>query len=407
MNKMGIAIVGCGNIASFYFATLHRHPQLQLVGINDRDPKRAEIYSRYYAVPTYHSFAELLDDDRVELVINLTNPSSHYAVSKASLEAGKHVYSEKPLAMRFVEASELVALAAQRGLRIASAPSRVLAETAQTMWRAIAEGVVGKPRAVYAEMDGGMLYRSDYRSWLNELGMPWPYQDEFEVGCTVEHAGYSISWLTAFFGPVERVGAFASVQIPEIAAQARIANTLPPDLTVACLTFRSGLVARLTSSWIAPHDHSIRIFGDDGVLSTEDIWAPKSPVVVTRNRTLCIGQKKIAIPRRTRLSFAEPPPVARVRRPSAWSFKTVARALRSRFLHLRKRVDFCLGPAELAASIREGRGCRLPADYCLHNTEVLLAINEARSLYGPHVVSTSFEPLTPLSWAQPRIGSQG
>jgi predicted dehydrogenase len=366
----------------------------------DRDAARATAYANYYSVQQYGSLDELLCDRRVELVLNLTNPRSHYSVSKACLEAGKHVYSEKPLAMCFQQAQQLVALAAEKGLRVASAPSRILAETAQTMWKALHENAVGSVHAIYAEMDGDLIYRMPYRQWVNDVGMPWPYQDEFEVGCTVEHAGYSVSWLSAYFGPVESITGFAISQVP-IPADV-VLETTPPDLTVACLKFRSGPVARLTSSWVAAADHSLRIFGDNGVLSTADIWAPRSPVYITRKRTLRLGPKTLSLSMRRRYPLVEPPRSASLRlRLRAGSPRAIARAAKARFLHLRKRVDFCLGPAEVAQAIREDRACRLSPEYCLHNTEVVLAIHNSLETGSHHKITTVFPEMAPLSWATP------
>ena len=401
MDRIGIAIVGCGNIAAFYLSTLSRHRILELRGMVDRNASRSAAYATYYSVPEYGSLDAMLNDRAVKLVINLTNPRSHFAVSKRCLEAGKHVYSEKPLAMSFPEAAELVRLAAQQGLSISSAPSRILAETGQTMWRALRENVIGRVHAVYAEMDGGLIYRSRYKEWMNEVGMRWPYKDEFEVGCTIEHAGYPVSWLTAFFGPVETVTAFATTQYPDLSAEAGL-EVMPPDLTVACLKFRSGVVARLTSSWIAPSDHSMRFFGDTGVLSTRDLWEPKSPVYITRDRKIRVGPKTIAVPRRKKYPFALPPRNTHAVSNKLPSPKALVRGLRARFLHLRKRVDFCLGPAELATSVRERRACRLPPKYCLHNTEIVLAIHNSLETRGYHKMTTSFDPMDPLPWALPR-----
>src|SRR5262245_37512743 len=213
MHRIGTVIVGCGNIASFYFSTIPLHPILNVIGVMDKDEDRSGKYAQYYSVQKYLSLEAVLADQRVGLVINLTNPRSHYGVSRACLEAGKHVYSEKPLAMTFHEAEQLIQLAEQKGLVIASAPSRILAETAQTMWKALREHAIGDVHAVYAEMDGGLIYRSRYKEWKNELDIPWPYKDEFEVGCTIEHAGYPVSWLTAYFGPVDSISAFSSCQI--------------------------------------------------------------------------------------------------------------------------------------------------------------------------------------------------
>jgi predicted dehydrogenase len=400
MQSVGTAVIGCGNVASFYCGTAPHHPILSLVGVTDRDRRRAAAYSAYYALHEYSSLDEVLNDRRVELVLNLTNPGCHFAVSKACLEAGKHVYSEKPLAMSFQEAQQLVALADRKGLHIASAPSRILAETAQTMWKAIREDTIGEVHAIYAEMDGELISRAPYKEWVNEVGMPWPYKDEFEVGCTIEHAGYPVSWLSAYFGPVESITAFATRQIP-LPADVTV-EVPPPDLTVACLKFRSGPVARLTSSWIAPADHSIRIFGDTGVLSTGDIWAPRSPVHVARKRTVRLGPKTLSVTTKRRYPLAEPPkPGSLMERLNIGSPRAIARAAKARFLHLRKRVDFCLGPAEVARAIREDRPCHLPPQYCLHNTEVVLAIHNSRATGSHHPITTVFPPMEPLPWAAP------
>ena len=166
-------------------------------------------------MPGYNSLDELLADSRVELVLNLTNPHSHYEVTRACLEAGKHVYTEKPLAMQFDQAQELVELAKARGLHLSGAPCSVLNQAAQSLWKAIREEQVGKPRLVYAEFDDGMVTLMPYKKWLSESGIPWPYKDEFEVGCTVEHAGYPLTWLVAFFGPARSVHAFATTLLPD------------------------------------------------------------------------------------------------------------------------------------------------------------------------------------------------
>lgn len=403
MNEVGTVIIGCGNVASFYCSSIPGHPILRFEGVLDQDGRRSAAYAAYYSVRNYKSLDDVLNARNVELVVNLTNPRSHFAVSKACLESGKNVYSEKPLAMSFPEAQQLVKLAQQKGLRIASAPSRLLAETAQTLWKALREKSVGTVHAVYAEMDGGLIYRSRYKEWVNEVGMYWPYKDEFEVGCTIEHAGYPVSWLTAYFGPVDTVTAFATCQIPGLQSEVGL-EVIPPDLTVACLKFKSGVVARLTSSWIAPHDHSIRVFGDTGVLSTDDVWAPRSPVYITRNRNIRIGPKTISIPWKRKYPLVDPPGqtlAAQARRMIISSPRAVGRALRARLLHLRKRVDFCLGPAEVATALREGRPCRLSPEYCLHNTEIVLAIHNSLDIGSNYKVTTSFAPMEPLPWELP------
>src|ERR1700678_2374855 len=198
-DPMRIAIVGCGYVADFYMRTLRNHPELELVSVMDRDAHRSARFSKFYGTRRASSLAEVLDDPRVELVVNLTNPDSHFEVSSAALMAGKHVYSEKPLAMSLERAEELVALARDRGLHVTSAPCGVLGEAAQTAWKALRGGAVGTPRLVYAELDDGPIHLMGCEGWKSESGPPWPCKDEFEVGCTLEHAGYNVSWLPAVF----------------------------------------------------------------------------------------------------------------------------------------------------------------------------------------------------------------
>lgn len=369
---MRVAMIGCGFIADHYVRSLAGYPSLELVGVSDRDRARAASFAAFHGTRAYASVEELLADSRVELVLNLTNPRSHYEVSRACLAAGKHVYSEKPLATELAQAKELTALAAARGLQISGAPCSILGECAQTMWKALRANAVGRVRAAYAEMDDGLVHRMPYRSWLSESGTPWPYQDEFECGCTLEHAGYSLTWLLAFFGPARSVTAFSSLQIPDKLVEAG-SNPLAPDLTIAAIQFGSGVVARLTCSLIAPADHTLRIFGDEGVLHTPDVWRYDARVYTRRWMT--IRRRMLLSPWRTRH-----------RRLAAPGRKAA-------------HDDRARGPAELAAAVAEGRPNRLSAAFCLHTTELTLAIQNAGADTGVYRMTTDFEPFPPQPWA--------
>jgi predicted dehydrogenase len=375
-----MAIIGCGYIADSYCNTLFQYPELQLLGVMDRDKTRSDKFSTYYSVPNYSSLEEVLTDPRVDLVVNLTNPRSHFEVSKACLEAGKHVYSEKPLAMSFPEAAQLVNLAKQKGCQISSAPSRILAETAQTLWKALREDVVGTVRVVYAEMDHGLTHRMRYQKWLSKSGIPWPYKDEFEVGCTVEHAEYAIRLLTAIFGRVESVTAFSSCQIPDKETDIPL-EIVAPDFSVACMKFRSGVVARLTCSIIAHPNRTFKVIGDEGIVFTEDISKPRSPVYIQRRLT--IRRRTILTPWKTKYPMVSPA-----------DQQSQGRTSRAR------EVDFCLGIAEMASALKKGRPSRLDASYCLHTTEVMLAIQNAGDGSSAYKVTTSFDPIDPMPWAQ-------
>ncbi|PMB01269.1 oxidoreductase [Fischerella thermalis CCMEE 5268] len=376
--RKSIAIVGCGYVADYYLKTLSLHPQLRIVGVMDRISERAYKLAAYYAIPrVYSSLTELLDDEEVDIVLNLTNPSSHYSVSQACLAAGKHVYSEKPLAMQMWQAEELVKLAKQQDLYLSSAPCSLLSETAQTIWKALRENQIGTVRLVYAEMDDGLVHLMPYKRWVSESGTPWPYKDEFEVGCTLEHAGYYVTWLTAFFGPAQSVSAFSSCLIPDKQTDIPL-DTKAPDFSVACIKFASGVVARLTCSIVAPHDHSLKIIGDTGILGIHDSWYYGAPVYI--RRSINIRRKRLEGVWKQNYRLVKPAPYL--------GHKGA------------QRMDFCRGVADMAAAMIEKRPCRLSPEFCLHNNEIVLAIHNSLDTGSAYKLTTTFEPIKPMPWAK-------
>jgi predicted dehydrogenase len=380
-----VAIVGCGYVADFYLATIANHPELSLAGVTDRLPERAERFAQFHQTRNYGSLEEILADQDVQIVLNLTNPRNHYEVSKACLSAGKHVYSEKPLATDWVHAVELVELAERVNLQIVSAPCNVLGEAAQTTWKLIRSGHIGAVRLVYAEIDDGMVHRENYHSWLSASKNPWPYKDEFEVGCTLEHAGYYVAWLVAMFGPAESVTAFASCQIPDKGTEP-LQPADSPDFASGCIQFASGVVARLTCSIIGPHDHSMRIFGDAGTLTVKEAWDFGSPIYLKRwtrwsfraerrpvlARLLGLGGRRVKLVRK---------PNFRVSGPGA------------------NQMDYCRGVADLAEAIRENRPPRLSSRFSLHVNEIVLSLQDPAGMGTPRRITTRFEPMAPMPWA--------
>ena len=135
----GVGIIGCGNIAGPYARSLAEHDEVQLVAVTDMDTARASSFATEHGVRAHASLDALLADPDVEIVVNLTVHHAHYAVTKQALEAGKHVYSEKPMALEAAEARELVALARAKGVRLACSPATFLGEAQQTVGAIIRE----------------------------------------------------------------------------------------------------------------------------------------------------------------------------------------------------------------------------------------------------------------------------
>lgn len=370
-----ISIIGCGFVADLYMRSLEQFPDLVLNGVYDRDLARLAAFREFWNVESADNFKDFLAmAPKGSLILNLTNPSEHFDITQACLETGHHVYSEKPLAMTMEEANALHALANSQGLMLASAPCSVLGEAAQTLAKSVRDGVIGKPQLIYAELDDGYIPQAPYQDWKSESGAPWPYEDEFRTGCTLEHAGYYLTWLIAMFGSVERVVAASAVVV-----QDKEVATDTPDFSVATLFFKDGTVARLTCSIVAPHDHQIRVIGDKGVLRVKKAWDNAAPVRFFRRFRVRRRLMEHPFGRRMRLSGATP---SKIKRRGAAS------------------MNFALGPAEMMAALRENRPCRLSADFALHVNEVTLAIQNAGTMNGVQEMQTTCAPLEPMPWAK-------
>lgn len=379
---MKIAIVGCGFVADYYMLTLANHPELELVGAFDRDEVARRRFAAHFGVPMFDSFDALLSTSGAELLLNLTNPSSHYDVTKAGLLAGLHVYSEKPLAMAIAEAEELVSIARERGLQLAAAPCSYLGEAATALGREIATGRIGEVRLVYAEMEDGMVFRERHAEWQSPSGAPWPSRDEFAVGATLEHAGYYLSWLCAFFGPVVEVTAFAARCFDD-KGTGQPPEELANDLSVSCLRFSSGVVARLSCGLVAPKDRSLHVIGNEGILSLTEAWDYASPIYLRdvtghwQTRPAILGKV-----------FER---LARGRPLRHWLGRRLAYARGSaRVPGTSSRMDFARGPAVLAAAVEAGRPLEFGADFALHITELALVAQNAGDYAMPYRPRSTF-----------------
>ena len=394
--SVNIAVVGCGYVADLYGKTLRGHPNLKLIGAYDRNASNLATFCRRWPARAYANLAELATDPSIELVLNLTSPRSHQEITQSCLEAGKHVYSEKPLAMTYSAAQELVALAKRRNLYLASAPCSLLGETAQTIWRALNEGAIGTVRLVYGNFDDGMVtHKGEPNLWPNEAGIPMPVKDELEVGCTYEHAGYLLTWLAAFFGPARSVTSFASCQIPDKGIQV---EKIAPDFSVGSIEYDNGVVARVSCSILAPTNKSLTIIGENGVLEVANVRHDDSPVYF---RPILATGRRAGVERRLNLlrEWLEGRMTWVLWSGHEWHFREkipFARKPSKLFASAAKRVDFCLGPSELAAAIRENRPCRLSAELGLHITELIETIQYPERFDRRRQIESTFDPIEPL-----------
>ena len=356
MTPLGLGIVGTGNIAGGYAEDAVTHPEIRLVAATDLDRGRAAEFAATHGCRAHVSLDDLLADDEVDIVVNLTVHHAHYEVTRRALEAGCHVYSEKPLALRSSEAHELVDLAVARGLRLGCSPSTFLGEAQQTAAALIKRGRLGEVRAIYAEVNWGRI-----ETWHPA---PAPF---FEVGVLVDVGVYPLTLVTSMFGPARSVRAWGWDLKPDRVtidgAPFRIGS---PDLIVAALELE-GPVVRLTASFYvgrpAKETGSFEFHGDEASLalgSFQDFDA-----------TVEVGAYGASY---------EPVPLLRP------AFRGIA---------------WARGVADMASAIRDDRPHRASAEQAAHIVDILegAAASMADEDGRPVRIDSTFTPPALMAWA--------
>ncbi len=150
-DRARIGVIGCGNISEIYVKNLStRFGNIEVAAVADLVAERAAAKAAAHGIPRACTVEELLADPSVDVVLNLTVPSAHAEVSLAALAAGKHVHTEKPLAISLKDADRILALARKKGLRVGTAPDTFLGAGIQTCIRLIDEDAIGLPVAATA-----------------------------------------------------------------------------------------------------------------------------------------------------------------------------------------------------------------------------------------------------------------
>ncbi len=268
MNRTKIGIIGCGNISKIYCLNAARFPHTEVVACADLDLDRARARAAEHGIPKALAVEELLADPEVQIAVNLTVPAVHAEVSRRILEAGKHVYSEKPLATNRDDAAALLALARSKGLRVGCAPDTFLGAGLQTCRRLIDEGVIGEPVGAA----GWMLSRGPEG---------WHPDPEFfyqpGAGPMFDMGPYYLTAFTSLLGPVRRVTGSARVSFPEriIGSAAKRGQTIRVNTAThiaGVLDFAGGAVGTLTTSFDvhATNAQHIEVYGSEGTLMVPD-----------------------------------------------------------------------------------------------------------------------------------------
>lgn len=345
--QVNVGIIGVGNISPRYIEGCRAFDILNLVGCADINMERCRKVAKDNKLQAY-TVEELLADPEIDIVVNLTIPAAHAEVSLKAIEAGKHVYSEKPLAVTLADGQKIMDTARAKGVRVGCAPDTFLFGEHQTCRKLLDDGAIGEPVAA----SGFMMSRGPEG---------WHPNPDFYFqpggGPMLDMGPYYVTCLVNLLGPVKRITASVRKSFPERIAKDghRIPVNVPTHYT-GTLEFASGAIATLIMSFdIAGHRlPMMEVYGADGTLCVPD---PNG------------YQKEVKLIRRGERSAADQP----MTHPTDW-----ARGI---------------GVADMAYGILHNRPHRASGELALHVLEIMTSFEESwREGQHIHIQSTVERP---------------
>lgn len=350
-----VGLVGCGIISTRYIEVSRELPEFDISACADAVPAAAKAQSEKYGLRVL-SPEDLYAAPDIDMVLNLTPPPAHYSVGKAALEAGKAVYSEKPLAATFAEGKELTALANRRSLRIGCAPDTFLGAGYQSARLYLDEGIVGAPVAATAfMMSRGHEYWHANPAFFYKPG----------GGPMLDMGVYYLTVLVHLLGPVKRVTGSARSTWSErtIHSEPRKGEVIEvevPTYVAGLLDFECGAIGTIITTFDTQASGlpRIELYGETGTLNLPDPNTFGGPLQV------------------------------RTHADDSW------KDLPLRFGHAGNSRG--IGPADMAVCTVEDEKHRANGEMALHVLEIMESI-QAASETGRHVeLSTRCERPRPL-----------
>lgn len=246
MRKIGVGIIGCGNISGIYMQNLtEMFRNVELLAICDLDSEKAQAAAEKYGIKKIYTIDEMLADEQIEIVINLTTPIGHYELCKKILLAGKNAYVEKPLSLSLEEGKELVALAEEKGLLLGCAPDTFMGAGIQTAVKVIQDGIIGDVIGASAFMmcHGHESWHPAPEFYYQKGGGPM-----FDMG------PYYLTALVSMIGSVESVSgmtskSFETRTITSKPKYGEVIDVEVPTHVSGMLRFQNGAVASIITSF--------------------------------------------------------------------------------------------------------------------------------------------------------------
>ena len=364
MKTTKIGIVGCGMISDTYFAASKTFPMIEVVGCTDSIEERAKEKSEKYGVPAM-SYEQLLNNPEIEIVLNLTPPLAHSKVDMDALNAGKHVYSEKPFGVDFDDARQVVELAQKKGLRVGCAPDTFLGGGLQTCRKMIDDGWIGRPVAGTAIVAG-----RGPEKWPQA-----PFFYDYGAGPMLDLGPYYITALVNMLGPAKSVVAkctkgteyrtLGAEVSPTYQKQYKPFDKYPVKVNThltGVVEFQNGVLITVISSFdVYRHGHNpIEIYGSEGSLICPDPNTFGGNVKVFRK------------------GFSTP------------DWKDVP------YSHIYTENSRSIGIADMALALQSNRNHRCSGELAMHVLEIMLAFDKSSAQNAPVLLSTTCERPEPL-----------
>ena len=270
MEKVKYAIIGCGSVSwNRYFTRVPDITRGQLVAVCDISAERAKRPAEMYHVPAFTDLDEMLAKSDFDLLVNLTNEQMHFALNLKALQAGRHVYTQKPMTTTVVEATALIDEAAKRHLTLVSEEVRPIFLVNRTIRKLIDEGVIGK--VVWA--------RATCTHWGPAIIDNWPTDPsgKYQKGAgPLRDPGVErLHLLTSLLGPCRRVAAMSGINQPEVVVRGGPNKGMhikveEDDVTLLTLDFGNAVFGMVDTAWVntrAILTPPLEIYGQKGVIT--------------------------------------------------------------------------------------------------------------------------------------------
>lgn len=358
MSKVKVAMIGVGDISGIYLKNItETFHELELIGVCDLVRSKAEKAQETYGIPKiYETMHDAFADPEVEIILNLTRPYEHFEVTKGALEAGKNVYSEKPLGATFEEGEALAALAKEKNLLLGGAPDTFLGSGIQTCRKLIDDGFIGTPIGAAA-----FMICPGHESWHPDPAFYY----QFGGGPMLDMGPYYVTALVNLLGGVKEVtgvtkSSYPTRTITSEPKRGEIVEVEVPTYVTGIMNFDSGAVGTIFTTFDVQYETQARleVYGSAGTMILPDPNTFEGPVKLLR-----------------------PQEGKMVEMPLLFDYKENSRGL---------------GLADMGKALRTGRKARADYEQTLHVLEIMTAFEKSSQAKKTLELTTKYQPKAPM-----------